>query len=36
LVIDFVFLDVGETLIDETRAWRGWAAYLTGILRPAC
>lgn len=23
-----VFFDVGETLIDERRMWRGWAAYL--------
>ena len=23
-----VIFDVGETLIDESRVWRGWAAYL--------
>lgn len=26
--ITTVIFDVGETLIDETRMWRGWAAYL--------
>jgi len=26
--IGALFFDVGETLIDESRMWRGWAAYL--------
>ena len=26
--IKAVIFDVGETLIDESRVWRGWAAYL--------
>jgi FMN phosphatase YigB (HAD superfamily) len=26
--IKVVFFDVGETLVDETRLWKGWAAYL--------
>jgi len=25
--IKVVFFDVGETLVDETRLWKGWAAY---------
>jgi HAD superfamily hydrolase (TIGR01549 family) len=28
MAVKVVFFDVGETLIDETRLWRGWAAYL--------
>jgi|SRR5262245_6146751 len=28
MTIKVVFLDVGETLVDETRLWEGWAAYL--------
>jgi FMN phosphatase YigB (HAD superfamily) len=26
--IKAVFFDLGETLIDETRMWREWAAYI--------
>jgi len=26
--IEVVFFDIGETLIDETRLWAGWAAHL--------
>src|SRR3954452_12760301 len=26
--VEAVFFDVGETLIDETRQWAGWAAWL--------
>ena len=26
--IKAVFFDLGETLIDETRMWREWAAYM--------
>ena len=26
--IRWVFFDVGETLVDETRAWTSWAAWL--------
>jgi FMN phosphatase YigB (HAD superfamily) len=28
MTLKAVFFDVGETLIDESRMWRGWAAYL--------
>jgi FMN phosphatase YigB (HAD superfamily) len=38
LPIEFVFFDVGETLIDETRTWHGWAAYLgvtPAVMLPA-
>ena len=28
MAIDIVFFDCGETLVDETRMWAGWAAYL--------
>lgn len=30
--IEVAFFNVGETLIEETRLWEGWAAYL-GVLR---
>jgi HAD superfamily hydrolase (TIGR01549 family) len=28
MCIEVVFFDVGETLVNETRLWEGWAAYL--------
>jgi hypothetical protein len=28
MTVRAVVFDVGETLIDESRMWRGWAAYL--------
>lgn len=28
MIVRAVIFDVGETLIDEQRMWRGWAAYL--------
>jgi FMN phosphatase YigB (HAD superfamily) len=28
MAVKVVFFDVGETLVDETRLWRGWAAWL--------
>lgn len=28
MAVAAVFFDVGETIIDETRLWDGWAAYL--------
>jgi len=28
LAIRAVFFDIGETLIDETRIWEGWADWL--------
>jgi HAD superfamily hydrolase (TIGR01549 family) len=34
--IEVVFFDVGETLVNETRLWDGWAAYLgvtPGVFR---
>src|SRR6266508_1036007 len=32
--INVVVFDVGETLVDETRLWAGWADYL-GVPRDA-
>ena len=31
-LIEAVVFDVGETLVDETRAWEGWADHL-GVPR---
>jgi FMN phosphatase YigB (HAD superfamily) len=28
MAVKVVFFDVGETLVDEARLWRGWAAWL--------
>ncbi len=28
MIVDVVFFDVGETLVDESRLWTGWADYL--------
>jgi HAD superfamily hydrolase (TIGR01549 family) len=33
MAIEVIFFDVGETLIDETRMWEGWAHYL-GVPAP--
>jgi len=32
MAIRAVFFDIGETLVDETRLWNGWARYL-GVSR---